>query len=376
MPRGPGLGAAMTPNGSRDPAVHRRRTRRAAGLRREAEGPRTPFSRVEEERYYLDAAEPAFYVSRAGVTSFDPVLSAFSPHARRDPIAQTDVRQSLWILVAGVFFALMGAVVKLAAAEFSAAELVFYRSLLQTVIAGCVLFRLGVSPKTSQLGLHLRRAVFGVLSLFMFFYALTVLPIATAVALNYTSPIFLVLIVACTADRRPGWGVVATVAVGSVGAFLVLRPSVDAQEVWPAAIALGSGALNAMAFWSVRELVRASEPEGRVVFYFSIFGCLGALIWMAPQTWQPITLANVWMLAAVGLSGAAGQLAMTRAFGKGKTLVTAALSYSGIVVASVLGVALFAELLPLLAWVGIALIVTAGILAVQAQSPARARGAA
>jgi len=361
--------------GTRHRPADRRRIRRVATPRRQAEGPRTPFSRVEEEKFYLDAAEPSFYVSSAGVTSFDPVLSAFSPDARRDPIGQTDVRQSLWILAAGVFFAVMGAVVKLAAAEFSAAELVFYRSLLQTVIAGYVLVRLGESPKTNLAGLHLRRAVFGVLSLFMFFYALTVLPIATAVALNYTSPVFLVLIVACTAHRRPDRTVVATVAVGSVGAFLLLRPSVDAQELWPAAIALGSGALNAMAFWNVRELVRANEPEGRVVFYFSVFACLGALLWMAPQTWQPVTFDNAWMLVAVGLCGAAGQLAMTRAFGKGKTLVTAALSYSGIVVASVLGIALFAELLPLAAWVGMALIVTAGILAVQSQPPARARGA-
>ena len=70
-----------------------------------------------------------------------------------------------------------------------------------------------------------------------------------------------------------------------------------------------------------------------------------------------------WLLG-VGAFGAFGQLAMTRAYGHGSTLVTAALSYSGIVFASVIGIAVFGDRLPLVAWLGIALIVAAGIAAV------------
>ena len=58
---------------------------------------------------------------------------------------------------------------------------------------------------------------------------------------------------------------------------------------------------------------------------------------------------------------------MTRAYGKGSTLVTAALSYSGIVFSSALGIAVFGDVLPLLAWLGIGMIVAAGIIAVQLQ---------
>jgi drug/metabolite transporter (DMT)-like permease len=70
--------------------------------------------------------------------------------------------------------------------------------------------------------------------------------------------------------------------------------------------------------------------------------------------------------------GTLGQLAMTRAYGKGPAIVTAALSYSGIVFSSVLGIALFAETLPIVAWLGIALIVAAGIIAVRLQPQTRA----
>ena len=62
---------------------------------------------------------------------------------------------------------------------------------------------------------------------------------------------------------------------------------------------------------------------------------------------------------------------MTRAYGKGRTLVTAALSYSGIVFSSALGIALFGDVLPLAAWIGMGLIVAAGIIAVQLQPGAQ-----
>ena len=62
---------------------------------------------------------------------------------------------------------------------------------------------------------------------------------------------------------------------------------------------------------------------------------------------------------------------MTRAYGKGRTLVTAALSYSGIVFSSALGIVVFADVLPWPAWIGMGLIVTAGIIAVQLQPGAQ-----
>jgi S-adenosylmethionine uptake transporter len=88
---------------------------------------------------------------------------------------------------------------------------------------------------------------------------------------------------------------------------------------------------------------------------------------MAPQRWTAITADNIASLAGVGIFGTLGQLAMTRAYGKGSAIVTAALSYSGIVFAAILGSVLFGDRLPLVAWLGIALVVAAGIIAVQMQ---------
>jgi len=179
------------------------------------------------------------------------------------------------------------------------------------------------------------------------------------------------LLLAWLERQRPRGRLVLTVALGFVGCVLLLRPTLTVEQVWPAAVGLASGAVSAIAYWNVRELVRAEEPEARVVFYFGLFALLGSLVWMAPQTWHPVTTGNVGALAGVGVFGAIGQLAMTRAYGHGSTLAAAALSYSGIVFSSVLGIMIWNDVLPWPAWIGIALIVAAGIIAVQSRPGAR-----
>lgn len=283
--------------------------------------------------------------------------------------------QSLWMVAAGLSFALMGVCVKYAAAHFSAAELVFYRALVQMAFAYAMLARLKLPVRTAHLGMHVHRGVAGFVSLFMFYFALTRLPVATAMTLNYTSPVFLTLLVAWFARERPGPALIATVLAGFAGCVLLLQPTLAPGQAWPAAIGLASGATSAISYWNVRALVRAHEPEARVVFYFGLFACLGALVWMAPQPWHPVTSGNVALLLGVGGFGGLGQLAMTRAYGKGSTLVAAALSYSGIVFSSVLGILIWGDVLPLAAWLGIALIVAAGIVATQRQARTDRRAA-
>ena len=279
--------------------------------------------------------------------------------------------QSLWMVAAGLSFALMGACVKFASADFTAAELVFWRSLTSMAASAALLARAGLGLATPRFGMHAHRGVSGFVSLFMFFHALTHLPVATATALNYTSPLFVAVLFTLLARERIRVLLAGAVALGFVGTILLLRPTIQPEQLWPALIGLASGALSAVAYWNVRQLVQAEEPEERVVFYFALFCAAGALVWMLPQGWTAITADNIGMLAGVAVFGTLGQMALTRAYGKGPAIVTAALSYSGIVFAAILGLVLFGDRLPLVAWIGIALIVVAGIIAVQTQPQQR-----
>mgnify|MGYP006276931341 CR=1 FL=1 len=283
--------------------------------------------------------------------------------------------QSLWMVAAGLAFAGMGIFVKMAAAEFSVAEIVLYRSVIQMVIAWVALARTGSTVRTDRFGMHVHRGVAGFVSLFCFFYSLVELPVATAVTLNYTSPIFLAMLLAALARERPSPRLVGTILFGFAGIVLLLRPVLHQDQLWPGFVGLMSGVISSVAYWNVRRLVQSGEPEARVVFYFALFAALGALVWMAPQPWHAVRMDNGWQLAAVGVLGSAGQMFMTRAYGQGSTLITAALSYSGIVFSSVLGILAFGDVLPVIAWVGMAMIVAAGIIAVQLR-PGAERGPA
>ncbi len=109
---------------------------------------------------------------------------------------------------------------------------------MQAAGAVALLAHQGLSVRTARFGMHVHRGVAGFVSLFTFFYALTALPVATAMTLNYTSPVFLALLLAWIARERLGARLVATVLIGFVGCALLLRPTIAANQVWPAMVGL------------------------------------------------------------------------------------------------------------------------------------------
>ncbi|MBI4985463.1 MAG: EamA family transporter, partial [Rhodocyclales bacterium] len=105
-------------------------------------------------------------------------------------------------------------------------------------------------------------------------------------------------------------------------------------------------------------------PEWRTVFYFSLFSTLARLPWLLFAGHRHAVDARGWaLLLGVGGFGAAAQLCMTAAYKRGKTLASASLAYMTVVFASIFGILLWDESLPLLAWVGIAVVVAGGVAA-------------
>ena len=95
------------------------------------------------------------------------------------------------MLVAGLLFGCMGVFVKLGAPYFSHIELVFYRSFFGLLMVYLIMRQQRISIATRYVRNHLWRGISGTVALVLFFYCITVLPLATAVTLNYTAPMFL-----------------------------------------------------------------------------------------------------------------------------------------------------------------------------------------
>lgn len=271
--------------------------------------------------------------------------------------------QSLWMIVASFCFACMGVCVKLAAETFTAPEIVFYRS----AISLCFMFVLmrvrGVPIATPHWRFQLQRALSGFLSLLLYFYAITLLPLATAVTLSYTSPLFLAIYLAWFGKQRLRGSVLGALLLGFVGVILLLRPTLHAEQLVGGLVGLGAGVIAGLAYYNVRELGARGETESRTVFYFSLLSTVASLPWMAVQGFHAVDLHSGLLLLGVGAFATLAQLTMTRAYHRGKTLVAASLAYSTVVFASLFGMWFWAEKLSLGAWLAIALIVTSGMAA-------------
>ncbi|MFN3860456.1 MAG: DMT family transporter [Roseateles sp.] len=275
----------------------------------------------------------------------------------------------LLMVLATLLFATMGVCVKLASAFYAASEIVMYRGLVGLAMTAWLCRRQGITLATRLPGMHLWRSISGVTSLCLWFYAIAKLPLATAMTLNYMSSVWMALFLLGGAvlmgAQRLDWRLMASVLLGFFGVALILRPTLEQQQLWHGLAGLLSGMLAAMAYLQVTALGRAGEPELRVVFYFSIGGAVaGAVITGVTQGGlQPHTPWSATLLLAVGLLATTAQVCLTRAYAIGKPLVNACLQYLGIVFSFLYGMLLFQDPLTWLAGLGMLLIIGAGIAA-------------
>jgi drug/metabolite transporter (DMT)-like permease len=272
---------------------------------------------------------------------------------------------SLWMLVAGLLFGCMGVFVKLGAPWFSHIELVFYRSFVGLLIVYLIMRQQRVSVATHFWRNHLWRGISGTVALALFFYCITVLPLATAVTLNYTAPLFLTVLTLLVFKDRFHPPLTIAIALGFCGVVLLLHPTLQRDQLLPGLLGLISGLLAGVALLNVKQLGMIGEPDTRTVFYFTLTATLASGAWMLFDTVHAITPKGFAILLGLGSTGTLAQLAMTRAYRTGKTLVVGSLAYSTIIFASLFGMLLWNEVLPLSSWLGMALIIASGVLSLR-----------
>ena len=273
--------------------------------------------------------------------------------------------KSSWMLVAGLLFGCMGVFVKLGAAHFSHVELVFYRSLFGLLLIYGIMRQQRISAATQHWHAHLWRGISGSVALALFFYCITVLPLATAVTLNYTAPLFLTILTMLVFKEKFNMPLTVAIALGFCGVVLLLQPTLEREQLLSGLLGLISGFLAGVAYLNVRHLAVIGEPDTRTVFYFSVIASIGSGIWILFDTVHAITLQGFAILFGLGASGTLAQLAMTRAYRTGKTLVVGSLAYSTIVFASLFGMLLWDETLSLGSWLGMAFIIASGVLSLR-----------
>ena len=277
----------------------------------------------------------------------------------------------IWMLLASLLFATMGVCIKFASAHFNSFEIVCYRGLVGVLFLLALTRLRRVSLRTAVPAMHLWRSVVGVTALTTWFYSIAALPLATAMTLNYMSSVWVaafllggaLLVQGRHAPILQQAPLFMAVLAGFGGVAMMLRPTLAADQALGALVGLLSGIFSAFAYLQVAALSRVGEPESRTVFYFSLGAVLAGAVGMlfvgaSPWHWP----SALWLLP-IGLLAVLGQLCMTRAYASGATMVVANLQYSGIVFAGIYSVVIFGDRLPLIGWLGMALIIASGITA-------------
>lgn len=272
------------------------------------------------------------------------------------------IRQgAIYAIAAGASFATMGALIKSVSAELSTEMVVFLRNLfgLLTLLPWLLRVRLP-SLKTTRLGGHMLRAGFGLSAMYCFFYALHHMPLANAVLLNYSAPVFApVIAYYWLGERFSPWAYPA-VGMGFIGIIFILHPTV-AFLTTASMVGLASGVLAATAMVSIRRMAN-SEPATRIVFFFTLFSVIFSSV---PMLWaweRPAPAATLIMLAA-GMFATLGQLSLTKAYSLAPAAQIGSLVYSTVVFSAIWGWLLWDEGLDMYFGIGTLLVASGSFLA-------------
>ena len=232
--------------------------------------------------------------------------------------------QALWMLFASAMFAVMGSFVKLAAEHgASMPQIVLFRGLPSVVLLLIYARAGGLSFIPAAWTPHLWRNLTGVSSMWLGFYAIAKLPLATSMTLNYMSSVWIAAFIVggSLINWKPGQGqslgsqgaLAVAVLTGFAGVVMVLRPTMAQDQIYAGLIGLMSGFFAAFAYMQVTALGRVGEPETRTVFYFACGTTLAGLFGMAGLGVSSWSWPHALWLLPLGLMAAqrTGTLAQT-----------------------------------------------------------------
>ena len=214
---------------------------------------------------------------------------------------------------------------------------------------------------------HVWRGLVGTTAMGLGFTALGLLPLPEATALGYAAPLLTVIFAAMFLGEQVRAFRLSAVAVGLVGVVIVLSPRLTVTRIEDATVlytigamaALGGAVFAALAQVFVRKLIK-TEGTGTIVFYFSTTASTLALLTL-PFGWVVPNLREAVLLVGAGFLGGIGQILLTESYRHAETGVIAPFEYVSMLLALVLGYAVFDEVPNASMLSGALLIVAAGL---------------
>lgn len=266
------------------------------------------------------------------------------------------------MVLAMTAFTLNDTLVKLASETMPTGQLIFLRGVMATLFV-LVAVRLSgavLQPTALVSGWVLVRAVTDALATLVFLVSLFHLPLATATAINMATPLVIAAMAAWWLGERVPLARWLVIGAGFVGVLLVIQPGPEGLNTW-AWLCL-AGTLLTAARDTITRRIPADMPSIGITLSTSTAVTLLALGVMAFEGWEPMSWREWALLASASAFLAAGYQLIIRSTRSGDLSAVAPFRYVCLLIAVVLGWALWGHVPNALAWAGIALVIGAGLL--------------
>ena len=249
-----------------------------------------------------------------------------------------------------VLFSLMHVCVRYLSADLHPFEIAFFRNFLAMIfLLPLILKSGGELLKTNHINWHMFRACLNVVAMLMFFYALSITPLAVVQALSFTAPLFATIMAIFILGEKVRLRRWMAIAVGFTGVLIIIRPGAQPIELG-ALLVLGSASIWALTMIVIKRLSNTDSPltiTTYVTIFLSILSLVPALffwVWPHGSQWG-------WLLFAA-LTGTLGQLLLAKAFAYAETSIVLPFDFGKIVWSASLGYLFFGEYVSVSTWIG------------------------
>lgn len=274
-----------------------------------------------------------------------------------------------WMCMATLISSISGAMVRELAGEIPTFELVFFRNLIAMVVLIPIVLRQGVGlPDRSQLPFYGMRIMFAFSAMVFLFYALARMPLADVYALQYTIPLFTILLAVVFLRQKADIHSWAAVFVGFVGTLIVMRPGII--EITLAAMgAITAACLSAGSNTTIKILSRKDNAEA--ITLWTNIGMLPLALIPMIFVWVTPTAAQWPLIIGVGVVSSIGGYCFTRAVSAADARIVQPFQFSRMIFATAIGWIMFSEFPDLWTWIGAAVIFGASYYIVYREGLAR-----
>ncbi len=262
-------------------------------------------------------------------------------------------------LMAVVCFSVVDVLAKWLGQDYPAVQILFFRYFFGLLPVAVFVWWSGglTSLRTRRLPLHILRASLLFVALLLFFEALQHLPLAEAIAVAFTAPLFVTALAGPllgeAVDARR-WG---AVVLGFLGALIMVQPGSAAFRP-EALLVLGSAFAFSLLVTLTRRMTR-TETNAALLSYSTIFAGAWSLPFL-PFVWQPPAVEDVKLFVLIGLIGGVAAFCIIQAYRHAPVSVLAPFDYTALIWAALFGWLIWREQPGVEFWIGAAIVSAAG----------------